>query len=46
MLKKSPENFSLAGSSTNSPFGVILSAKGPKIAQPWQKLVVVKTLTI
>ena len=22
MLKKSPENFSLAGSSTNSPFGV------------------------
>ena len=31
MLKKSPENFSLAGSSINSPFGVFLSAEGQKL---------------
>ena len=37
MLIKSPENFSLAGSS-NYPFGVFLSARGPKIAQPWRKI--------
>ena len=46
MYKKSPENFSLAGSSTNAPFRVFLSARGPKIAQPCQKSVGVKTLTI
>ena len=46
MLKKNPENFSLAGSSTNYPFGVFVSAREPKIAQPWRKSVVVKTLTI
>ena len=28
---------SLAGSSTNSPFRVFLSTRGPKIAQEWQK---------
>ena len=37
---------SLAGSSTNSPFRVFLSTRGPKIAQAWQKSVGVKTLTI
>ena len=30
MYKKSPENFSLAGSSSNTPFQVFLSARGPK----------------
>ena len=46
MYKKSPENFSLAGSSSNTPFQVFLSARGPKIAQPWRKSVRIKTLTI
>ena len=45
MYKKSPENFSLAGSSSNTPFQVFLSARGPKIAQPWRKSVGIKTLT-
>ena len=35
---------SLAGSSTNSPFWVFLSTRGPKIAQAWQKSIGVKTL--
>ena len=43
---KSPENFSLAGSSRNTPFQVFLSARGPKIAQPRRKSVGIKTLTI
>ena len=34
---------SLAGSSINSPFRVILSTRGPKIAQVWQKSVGVQT---
>ena len=46
MYKKSPENFSLAGSSSNTPFQVFMSTRGPKIAQPWQKSVGIKTLTI
>ena len=29
-VQKSPENFSLAGSSSNTPFQVFLSARGPK----------------
>ena len=37
---------SLAGSSTNSPFRVFSSTRGPKIAQAWQKSIGVKTLTI
>ena len=37
---------SLAGSSTNSPFWVFLSTRGPKISQAWQKSVAIKTLTI
>ena len=45
-VQKSPENFSLAGSSSNTPFEVFLSTRGPKIAQAWQKSVGVKTLTI
>ena len=45
-VQKSPENFSLAGSSSNTPFQVLLSARGPKIAQPWRKSVGIKTLTI
>ena len=45
-VKKSPENFSLAGSSSNTPFQVFLSARDPKIAQPWRKSVRIKTLTI
>ena len=45
-VQKSPENFSLAGSSSNTPFQVFLSARGPKIAQPWRKSVGIKTLTI
>ena len=44
-VQKSPENFSLAGSSSNTPFQVFLSARGPKIAQPWQNSVRNKTLT-
>ena len=31
MYKKSPENISLAGSSSNTPFQVFLSAKGQKL---------------
>ena len=45
-VQKSPENFSLAGSSTNAPFQVFLSTRGPKITQPWRKSVGIKTLTI
>ena len=45
-VQKSLKNFSLAGSSTNAPFRMFLSARGPKIAQPWRKSVGVKTLTI
>ena len=45
-VQKSPENFSLAGSSSNTPFQVFLSARGPKIAQPWRKSVGIKTFTI
>ena len=36
--KKTPDNFSLAGSSTYSPIRVFLSARGPKIAQPRHSL--------
>ena len=32
-VQKSLENFSLAGSSSNTPLQVFLSARGPKIAQ-------------
>ena len=46
MYKNSLENFSLAGSSSNTPFQVFLSARGPTIAQPWRKSVGIKTLTI
>ena len=45
-VQKSPENVLLAGSSSNTPFQVFLSARGPKIAQPWQKSVRIKTLPI
>ena len=45
-VQKNPENFSLAGSSSNTPFQVFLSVRGPKIAQPWRKWVGIKTLTI
>ena len=45
-VQKSPENFSLAGSSSNTPSQVFLSARGPIIAQPWRKSVGIKTLTI
>ena len=45
-VQKSPENFSLAGSSSNTPFQVFLSTRGPKIAQSWRKSVKIKTLTI
>ena len=38
-VQKSPENFSLDGSSGNTPFQVFLSARGPKIAQLWRKSV-------
>ena len=31
MYKKSPDNFSLAGSSSNTPFQVFLSARGTKL---------------
>ena len=44
-VKKSPENFSLACSSSNTPLQVFLSAIGPKIAQSWSKSVGIKTLT-
>ena len=30
----------------NTPFQVFLSARGPKIAQPWRKSLGIKTLTI
>ena len=33
---------SLAGSSTNSPFQVFLSTRGPKIAQAWQESIGVR----
>ena len=45
-VQKSTENFSAAGSSSNTPFQVFLSTRGPKIAQPWQISVGIKTLTI
>ena len=45
-VQKSPDNFSLAGSSSNTPFQVFLSARGTKIAQPWRKSVRIKTNTI
>ena len=45
-VQKKSGNFSLAGSSNYSPFRVFLSTRGPKIAQPWRKLVGIKTLTI
>ena len=45
-VQKNLENFSLAGSSSNTTFQVFLSARGPKIAQPWRKSVGIKTLTI
>ena len=45
-VQKSPENFSLAGSSSDTPFQVFLSTRGPKIVQPWRKSVGIKTLTI
>ena len=44
-VQKSPENFSLAGSSSNTPLQVFLSARGPTIAQSWRKSVANKTLT-
>ena len=43
MYKKCLENFSLSGSSSHTPFQVFLSARGPKIAQPWQQSVGIKT---
>ena len=46
ILMKLKPHVSLAGSSTNSPFRVFLSTRGPKIAQAWQKSIGVKTLTI
>ena len=45
-VQKSPENFLLAGSSGNTPFRVFLSAREPKISQPLQKSVGIKTPTI
>ena len=45
-VQKCLENFSLAGRSSNDPFQVFLSARGPKIDQPWQKSVEIKTLTL
>ena len=45
-VQKSPENFSLAGSSSNTPFEVFLSVREPKIAQLWRKSVGIKALTI
>ena len=45
-VQKSPENFSLVESSTNAPFQVFLSTRGPKITQPWRKSEGIKTLTI
>ena len=45
-VQKSPENFSLAGSSNKTPFQVFWSASGPKITQLWQKSAGIKTLTM
>ena len=45
-VQKSLEFFSLAGSFTNSRFRAFLSARGPKITQPWRKSVGAKALTI
>ena len=45
-VQKRPENFSLVGSSSKAPFEVFLSARGPKIVQPWRKSVGIKTFTI
>ena len=45
-VQKSPENYSLVGSSTNAPFQVFLSTRGQKITQPRRKSVGIKTLTI
>ena len=45
-VQKSPENFSLAGSLAKLPLAMFSSATGPKIAQPWRKLLRFKTLTI
>ena len=45
-VQKKSGNFSLAGSSSNTPFQVFLFARGPKNAQPWRKSVGVKTLKI
>ena len=42
-VQKGPENYSLAGSSSTTPFQGFLSARGPKIAQPRRKSVGVKT---
>ena len=44
ILMKLKPHVSLAGSSTNSPFRVFLSTRGPKIAQAWQTSIAVKTL--
>ena len=38
MLKKSPENFSLAGSSTNSPFGVFFVRQRAKNCPTMMKI--------
>ena len=43
ILMKLKPHVSLAGSSTNSPFRVFLSTRGPKIAQASQKSIGVKT---
>ena len=45
-VQKESGKLSLAGSSSNTPFPVFLSARGPKIAQQWRKPVGIKTLTI
>ena len=45
-VQKSLENFLLAESSSNTPFQVFLSTRGPKIAQVCRKSVEIKTLTI
>ena len=42
-VQKSPDKFSLAGSTSNTPFQVFLSARGPKNAHPWRKSVGIKT---
>ena len=45
LMKLKPRE-QLAGSSTNSPFRVFLSTRGPKIAEALQQSIGVKTLTI